>query len=49
MSRQALHAFCLAFTHPVTGQALSFRAPLPADLADALSAWGLSYNETAVA
>ncbi|WP_425091233.1 RluA family pseudouridine synthase [Tropicimonas sp. S265A] len=30
--RQALHARTLGFTHPVTGQALSFEAPLPEDL-----------------
>lgn len=45
--RQALHAFRLAFTHPVTGRPLAFQSPLPADLAAALSAWGLSYNEGA--
>jgi 23S rRNA pseudouridine1911/1915/1917 synthase len=31
MDRQALHACRLAFAHPVTGQPLSFSAPLPAD------------------
>ena len=41
LTRQALHAFRLAFTHPVTGQALAFRAPVPADLVAALDAWGL--------
>ena len=30
--RQALHASTLAFTHPVTGQRLSFQAELPDDL-----------------
>jgi 23S rRNA pseudouridine1911/1915/1917 synthase len=30
--RQALHAETLGFLHPVTGQALSFSAPLPPDL-----------------
>jgi 23S rRNA pseudouridine1911/1915/1917 synthase len=35
MSRQALHAARLGFVHPVTGAALSLRAPLPADLAPA--------------
>lgn len=30
--RQALHARVLGFEHPVTGQALRFEAPLPADL-----------------
>ena len=44
MQRQALHAFRLAFTHPSTGQPLEFHAPLPADLAAALGAWGLRYN-----
>ena len=44
MQRQALHAFRLAFAHPVTGQALVFHAPLPDDLQAALQAWGLSYN-----
>jgi len=36
LTRQALHAARLAFTHPISGQALSFVAPLPADMA---SAW----------
>ena len=31
--RQALHAAHLGFVHPVTGRALQFDAPLPADLA----------------
>jgi 23S rRNA pseudouridine1911/1915/1917 synthase len=38
MTRQALHATRLAFTHPVTGEALKFEAPLPEDMA---SAWSL--------
>ena len=33
---------------PATGQPLAFHAPLPADLAAALSAWGLRYNEEAL-
>ncbi|MDE2400918.1 MAG: RluA family pseudouridine synthase [Burkholderiales bacterium] len=37
LTRQALHAFRLAFDHPITGQALQFDAPLPKDLAQA---WG---------
>lgn len=45
LQRQALHARRLAFEHPVTGQALVFHAPLPADLQAALHAWGLRYNE----
>lgn len=31
--RQALHAATLGFRHPVTGEALSFSAPLPPDMA----------------
>lgn len=45
LQRQALHAFRLAFEHPVTGSALEFHAPLPADLREALRAWGLRYND----
>ena len=44
MERQALHATRLAFAHPMTGQEMEFHAPLPADLAQALAAWGLRYN-----
>lgn len=36
--RQALHARRLGFDHPVTGQALQFEAPLPADMARLLKA-----------
>jgi 23S rRNA pseudouridine1911/1915/1917 synthase len=32
-ARQALHAFRLAFTHPLTGKSLRFEAPIPADFA----------------
>jgi 23S rRNA pseudouridine1911/1915/1917 synthase len=46
LERQALHAFRLAFAHPVTGAALAFQAPLPADLRGAWLAWGLRYNES---
>jgi 23S rRNA pseudouridine1911/1915/1917 synthase len=45
MQRQALHAFRLAFTHPVTGVPLAFHAPAPADLRAAWAQWGLRYNE----
>ncbi|HSV82926.1 MAG TPA: RluA family pseudouridine synthase [Ramlibacter sp.] len=45
LERQALHAFRLALAHPVTGEALRFHAPLPADLRAAWTAWGLRYNE----
>lgn len=46
MQRQALHAFRLTFTHPVTAQPMQFLAPLPADFHQALTAWGLGYNAT---
>jgi 23S rRNA pseudouridine1911/1915/1917 synthase len=36
LDRQFLHAHRLAFSHPVGGEALSFRSELPADLAAAL-------------
>jgi 23S rRNA pseudouridine1911/1915/1917 synthase len=36
LSRQFLHAHRLAFAHPVSGEAMSFRSELPADLAAAL-------------
>lgn len=32
MERQALHSYKLSFRHPVTGEALSFTAPLPEDM-----------------
>lgn len=37
-SRQALHAASLGFAHPVTGAALDFTSPLPADMAALLEA-----------
>lgn len=46
MQRQALHAFRLAFLHPVSGQPMEFRSRLPRDLQRALDQWGLSYNES---
>ncbi|MDB5900033.1 MAG: rluD [Ramlibacter sp.] len=46
LERQALHAFRLAFTHPVTGAPLTFHAPLPPDLRAAWTGWGLRYNES---
>jgi 23S rRNA pseudouridine1911/1915/1917 synthase len=46
MQRQALHAWRLAFAHPVTGVSLAFHAPLPAELRSAWAAWGLRYNES---
>lgn len=45
MTRQALHAWHLAFTHPISGLALDFKSPLPSDMQAALSALGLRYNE----
>jgi 23S rRNA pseudouridine1911/1915/1917 synthase len=36
--RQALHAWKLAITHPLTGAPMTFEAPLPADVAGLLSA-----------
>lgn len=36
LARQFLHAHRLAFAHPVSGRAMSFRSELPADLATAL-------------
>ncbi|RYY98429.1 MAG: RluA family pseudouridine synthase [Comamonadaceae bacterium] len=45
LGRQALHAFRLAFPHPVTGVPLDFHAPLPPDLQQAWAAWGLRYNQ----
>lgn len=44
LQRQALHAFRLAFAHPVTGLPLEFHAPLPEDMQRALVQWGLGYN-----
>lgn len=36
--RQALHAATLGFAHPISGEMLRFDAPLPADMAELLSA-----------
>jgi 23S rRNA pseudouridine1911/1915/1917 synthase len=44
MQRQALHAYKLAFKHPVTLEALHFECPPPPDFLGLLGAWGLSYN-----
>lgn len=40
--RQALHAWRLAFTHPVTGRKVTVEAPLPADILDLLRVTGLA-------
>jgi 23S rRNA pseudouridine1911/1915/1917 synthase len=37
--RQALHAWLLAFRHPVTGELMRFEAPMPADLAGLVDAF----------
>jgi 23S rRNA pseudouridine1911/1915/1917 synthase len=42
IARVALHAWRLGFTHPITGEAMEFEAPVPADilnLLDALRTW----------
>jgi 23S rRNA pseudouridine1911/1915/1917 synthase len=41
LARQALHACTLSFRHPVHGEAMTFHAALPDDLARALSTLGL--------
>jgi 23S rRNA pseudouridine1911/1915/1917 synthase len=46
MQRQALHAFRLSLTHPVTQQKLVFFSELPNDLSDALNQWSLSYTHS---
>ena len=33
INRQALHSHRLSFTHPITGETLTFSAPLPNDMA----------------
>lgn len=38
LARQALHARVLGFQHPITGQALRFESPAPADFTAALEA-----------
>lgn len=41
LHRLALHALTLAFEHPITGERVEVRAPVPEDLAGALHALGL--------
>ncbi|MFO0950678.1 MAG: RluA family pseudouridine synthase [Isosphaeraceae bacterium] len=38
IDRQALHAYRLNFTHPMTGQPIELQAPLPADMSRTLEA-----------
>jgi 23S rRNA pseudouridine1911/1915/1917 synthase len=40
IARQALHAWQLALTHPITGQTLALEAPVPADITALLSSHG---------
>ncbi|VTU17086.1 Ribosomal large subunit pseudouridine synthase D [Variovorax sp. SRS16] len=44
LTRQALHAFRLAFVHPVSRVPMEFRSPPPPDLEAGLRSWGLDYN-----
>ena len=37
IGRQALHSHRLTFTHPITGEALKFHAPLPEDMQSVLN------------
>ena len=43
--RQALHAWRVAFTHPVTGERLEIVAPVPNDLLALIRQLGLDFNE----
>lgn len=45
IERQALHAWRLAFEHPVTGEKLAWQSTLPADMDNAIANLGLRYNE----
>jgi hypothetical protein len=42
--RQALHAWRVAFTHPITRARLTLEAPVPGDLEALLEASGLSFS-----
>ena len=44
MTRQALHAWRLAFSHPITGEYIELTSALPADMLQAQKILGLSYN-----
>jgi 23S rRNA pseudouridine1911/1915/1917 synthase len=44
MVRQALHAWRLAFEHPITGQRIDLTSALPEDMVQAMQNSGLSYN-----
>jgi 23S rRNA pseudouridine1911/1915/1917 synthase len=47
MARQALHAYKLAFVHPVSGEPLAFESEPPSDFLELLEYWGLRYNASA--
>ena len=47
-ARQALHAWRVAFTHPITRTRLAIEAPVPRDIADLLDATGLGGRRTSV-
>jgi tRNA pseudouridine65 synthase len=44
LHRLALHAHCVAFDHPATGEPVVVSAPLPEDLAAAFAALGLAQS-----
>ena len=44
MQRQALHAFRLAFSHPLTDAPMAFELAPPEDFMELLRNWGLRYN-----
>ncbi len=39
LNRQALHAWKLAITHPVTGEWMEFTTPMPDDMAEVIERW----------
>ena len=41
MTRQALHSYRLSFPHPITGEVLTFTAPLPPDMAALFPEYGV--------
>jgi 23S rRNA pseudouridine1911/1915/1917 synthase len=45
MHRQALHAFRLAFAHPVSHESLQFHSKAPPDFVLAMAQLGLGYND----
>ena len=46
LSRQALHAYRLAFAHPSTGELMEFKSSPPPDLVCAMATFGLRYNQS---